>query len=496
MGDQNTKGVSKVQLKNIFIQLLGVMIFSASLVVAEESYHNALNIDAFYNQERFTPPFEGLRYGEDWSYLADYQKAQLPWWERAKYIAPFDEGVLNPLWFSFGGSLRVRADWHDHYFGTTNDDKHLVLTRALLHSSIHYSDWLRFFVEGKTAQASLYNSAKRQPSHMDTLALEQAFIEWKIFERYPEDIDFNLIAGRRAFALGSERLVSELPWSNSMRTWEGLWLKGRLGLKTHWTLFGAQPVVVDKTHNNHSNGSDRFYGFFGEKEWTQNKVKKVELYLFARDQDSASFNGSTGSSFRGTLGGRIVGKIKEVFFDLEAAQQLGTLDGKNVNANMLSLELRKSWDYDFQPTFRVGFDYASGDSKAGGRVETFDQLFAFDHRYLGLIDFVARQNIYAAMAGFIFKPHPTLTAWIDFHSFWRASPFDAAYQSNGGILAAATLDKSREIGQELDAVIVFKPSRHIHARVGYSHFFAGSMLKNDTATRDRDFIYGILEYTW
>jgi len=55
------------------------------------------------------------------------------------------------------------------------------------------------------------------------------------------------------------------------------------------------------------------------------------------------------------------------------------------------------------------FDYASGDSRPGGNVGTFNQLYPTAHSNLGYIDYIGRQNIISPSAGFTMSPARDLT---------------------------------------------------------------------------------------
>ena len=52
----------------------------------------------------------------------------------------------------------------------------------------------------------------------------------------------------------------------------------------------------------------------------------------------------------------------------------------------------------------VGFDWASGDKRTGGNVQTFNHLFPLGHKYLGFQDTIGRRNIYDVSVGFSIEP--------------------------------------------------------------------------------------------
>ncbi len=73
------------------------------------------------------------------------------------------------------------------------------------------------------------------------------------------------------------------------------------------------------------------------------------------------------------------------------------------------------------------FDYASGDSRPGGNVGTFNQLYPTAHSNLGYIDYIGRQNIISPSAGVTMSPARDLTLSLQQYFFWRASDHDALF---------------------------------------------------------------------
>ena len=74
-----------------------------------------------------------------------------------------------------------------------------------------------------------------------------------------------------------------------------------------------------------------------------------------------------------TLGGRLSGNFGETAldYDLEGAYQLGSLGGGDIDAFMIASQLGyKIATLYGAPRPFLGFDYASGDGRAGGNVGT------------------------------------------------------------------------------------------------------------------------------
>ncbi|MFQ5445246.1 MAG: alginate export family protein, partial [Nitrospinales bacterium] len=77
------------------------------------------------------------------------------------------------------------------------------------------------FVEGKSALSEGRDlPGGRRTIDVDTIALQQAFIDFRF--HLPRQTTLTLRPGRQALGFGKERLVSILPWGNTLRAWDGI----------------------------------------------------------------------------------------------------------------------------------------------------------------------------------------------------------------------------------------------------------------------------------
>ncbi|MHC4948245.1 MAG: alginate export family protein [Planctomycetota bacterium] len=463
-----------------------VMVLAAPLVAAGQE-------TAPVEVER--PKFTFLRFNEDWSVLADMpedQKTDL--WDALKYVPLSDDGSV---WASFGGHMRARFEaWDGFAFGApATDDDEFVLWRMLLHADIHFSENLRVFVEGKSAASSDRDlPGGRRPLDVDTLDLEQAFVDI----RFPlADGSLTVRPGRQVFLFGRQRLVSPLPWANTMRRWDGV----SAALKTGaWTVTGfwTQFAPVQKYEFNDPTSSSEFWGVYATAAcpWTGGNA---DLYYLGIDRDGVTFNGTTGDEERHTLGGRLFGKCGESNFDydVEGAYQFGDLGSGDIDAFAFTTEVGwKAADMACVPRFFGRFDYASGDDSAGGDVETFNQLFPLGHAYLGYIDIVGWQNVMAFAGGVTFKPAKKLTAGVTGHWFRRAESSDAFYNAGGGVVRPGAGSSDKDIGAEIDVTLKWAMNRHTAWLFGYSHFFPSDFIDDTGADDDINFFYAQVQYTF
>lgn len=443
------------------------------------------------------PKWNFLRYKEDWSGLKDAPESQLtdPW-DSIKYVPLSDDGSV---WASFGGHMRFRGEtWSDFAFGAPADPSDtFALWRGLLHGDVHFGDNIRAFLEVKSALSTDRDlPGGRRTLDVDSLALQQGFID--LIVPFGDDASLTVRPGRQSFLFGKQRLVSPLPWANTLRAWDGVSAIVKAG---GWNVHGfwTQFAPVQKYDFNEADAQTKFFGVYATGKIPNTKIKLDAYFLGLDKEDAITFNGTTGPEERYTVGGRTWGQIRETAFDydLEGALQFGEVGPGDISAFMVATEIGyKPADWWGSPRFKLGFDYASGDETAGGDVETFNHLFPLGHAYFGYMDFVARQNIIDVSPGVSFKPLDKLTVSVAGHLFWRAENADALYNAGGGVVRAGALGSADEIGSELDILLKYKFNRHLMGVFGYSRFFVGEFIEQSGSSNNMDWIFIQLQYTF
>jgi hypothetical protein len=387
----------------------------------------------------------------------------------------------------FGFDARVRGEtWRGFGLNPTPlGDDEFLLSRFRYQMTVKPSDSLSFHVEGLSAFAldrSLPGG--RTPEEVDELDLQQAYA----------DVAFGFASirpGRQQLSVGGERLVSPSLWSNTPQTFDGV-SATMLVPPFPVTAFWARPVTVEKYGFNESSSNDEIYGL------TLVPVL-AQIYLIGRDRKAAVYNGTMGPEERFTVGGSTgfdfesttkTGKHKtDAGFDLsiEGAYQFGSVGSQEIDAYMISGELGMNVSSDGHHV-RVfgGGGYASGDDGAGGDVQTFSQLFADGHTYLGQMDVVGRQNIVDANVGATYS-YEGFSVTVDGHGFWRADRHDALYNSFGMAVAPGAAGTSLEVGLELDVAVGFDVYDWLRVEGGYGHLFGGNFLRQAGLDEDVDF---------
>ncbi|WP_419811188.1 alginate export family protein [Bacterioplanoides sp.] len=416
------------------------------------------------------PAFSFLRANEDWSryYNNDYKHVKL--------------NSSGDNWVSFGGHVRYRGEfWRNLGFNDDNDDI-FHLARATGHADFHFGEKVRLFTEIKSAGATERDlPGKRRTLDVDTLALQQAFVDYQFT---PEA---RLRLGRQALSFGKQRLVSPLPWGNTLRTWDGVRLDYNSG-GWNTAVFATQFVPVRKFEFNQAEDDIAFNGIYSSG--VLSKATKTDLYwLNLQNTDDQNIH---------TLGGRINHKGSGWDLDVEAAAQTGTDAADNdVSAWMLGSELGFSVTSGALKRYFVGLDYGSGDDDlSDDNNGTFNQLFPLGHAYLGFADHIGRRNVLAGNIGLILKPMAKLTTRVQLHTFYKAEKEDAVYNAGGAALPGTANSEDTHIADELDVVVSYAYTKQVKFSGGVSYLMAGDVIEERDNDDDVIFAYWSANYNF
>jgi len=438
------------------------------------------------------------RFNEDWSALRGVDLGKTgDFWDRLKFIPlTTDESV----WLSFGGQAREREEYFRQFlFGNSQPEQSdaYLLSRFRLSADLHVTQYFRMFAEGKSAFALDRDlQGGRTTAFVDEFDLLNGFADVMI--PFGQQASATLRGGRQELIFGSQRLVGPGDFTQVPRTFDGGTASVRIA---GWTIipFWTEAVpIIHKYRFNESTSDNTLFGIFSTGPLYLLPVN-LDLYWLDADNATATFNGSTGRERRHTLGGRTWSKIGTtgLDFEVEGAAQFGTIGRGDIAASMATAVLGYTVPIaGLSPRVYLEFDYASGDSKPGGDVGTFNQLYPNGHSYLGYIDYIGRQNIISPSAGLAVTPIRDLTLSLQQYVFWRASDRDALYNKAGAVLRPGTTTTARHVGAETDLLANYTFTRHLLGYAGYSHFFTGEFIRKTGPDKDSDFLYAAIQYTF
>jgi len=437
------------------------------------------------------------RFNEDWSVLRGVDLSRTDdVWDRLKFIPLTRDGSV---WLTLGGQARERVEYFRQFlFGASEPEQSdaYLLSRYRLSADLHVTPYFRMFAEGRSALALDRDlEGGRTTAFVDELDLMNGFAD--IVIPLGDQASVTLRGGRQELIFGSQRLVGPGDFTQVPRSFDGA---GAIVRIADWTItpFWAEAVVIDKYKFNEPTSAQQFFGVFGTGPLHLLPVN-LDLYWLSADNAAVTFNGTAGRERRQTLGARTWGHVGQtgLDFEVEGAGQLGTVGRANIAAGMVTAVLGYTVPVPhLSPRIYLEFDYASGDGRPGGNVGTFNQLYPNGHSYLGYIDYIGRQNVISGSGGLALSPIRDLTLSLQQYFFWRASDRDAIYNKSGGVLRPGTGSTARYVGAELDLLANYAITRHILGYAGYSHFFTGEFLRETGPSRDSDFLYAAIQYTF
>ncbi len=412
---------------------------------------------------------------------------------------PIDEGrpisQLNqqtPSWLNLGVAYRFRFEGRAGNGFRPDRGEGYGLNRVLVDVGVKPKSWLQFHFQGQDARAP-----GKEPApglFRDPFDVRQAWVQ-------VGDAEKGLVharIGRQPLLYGKQRLVGPLDWTNTARQFDAA--KLTVGEKDlHLDLFAASVVVIDPGDFNERRDGRNLHGAYATLDGLLDKGSLEVYTLWKTDPLIVDALGRAGDQDLYTSGFRF-DRLLGAGFDMETewARQYGQFAGEDIAAwgayGVLGYT-PPGWRW--SPRFSTEYQYGSGDGDAAdGTRKTFDQLFPTGHLYQGTADRIGWQNVRDVRAGVQLKPHSKLGLTFDYFNYWLANKQDHLYAVNGRISVRAPEGgaRSSHVGQEVDALLAWKPAAHATVGGGLGYFFTGDFLKETTPGRRHVFTYLFLNY--
>jgi len=398
-----------------------------------------------------------------------------------------------PAWLRFSGEFRERfSDYSGGSFkpDSTNDYDE---QRIRLGMQIRPTSWVKFYVELQDARVFGINPAL--PPNQDTTQLFQAYA---LFGAKEGD-GLSLQAGRFQMSYGNNRLIGDSWWTNVSRSFDGVRAAYQLG-RFRIDAFATSVVIMRQGVFDHHLEGNNLYGVYA----TAHDViphASLDVYQFWNLRPSFSVqNLKSGHLDEWTTGFRWVGALPGNFdYRTEMAYQLGTLSVDKIRAWMGHWVMGYSFkEVRFRPRVFVEYDYGSGSNNVkSGYENTFDPIFPSTHDKLGLADQIGWRNIKDLRFGQEFKLARKWVLGTSIHDFWLANAHDALYPTRGSVVASDPKGLSgTHVGEELDAQIIYTPTRQTQVGAGFGHIFTGEFLNKTTKGVDYNYPYVLVEYVF
>lgn len=368
------------------------------------------------------------------------------------------------------GEVRIRGEAERPGSGVRSDAFTLLRTRLGITTRVGGN--ARVMAELQDSRA-FGEEASTTDASANALDLHQAWLElggqWAA-------TNLTLRAGRQEIALGNERLVGAVGWSNTGRSFDGARVDiGRADATDGWRGMAFAATVQERGRRYGTLPADvaseadhLLGGLFA----TDGRVEGLVVHDRAANYRTfADVDRTTGYvRFRTpAVGG--------VHLDLEGAYQIGDqaplgADGtrgpdQNVRAWFAGGRLVRQGSGRV-PTFTVGADWLSGDDDpTDGTYRAFNTLYATNHKWYGFMDLfldpaanTRDRGLVDAILGASLPVTPIATLRADAHGFWTA----ANGPGPGG---------DRWLGWEIDLTMPVKVNATSGFELGYSLFTPG-----------------------
>jgi hypothetical protein len=437
--------------------------------------------------------FSMQRWEEDYGHLRDASGEPRGPFDAIKYI-PLDRD--GDAYLSFGGQARYRYDYFNNYsFGPgVNDENGFHLQRYLAHVDAQLHENARAFVQ---LNAAFVDDREGGPRYgdVDDFDLQQAFVD---FRTSGDANSYSFVrVGRQELTYGAERYVSPDDWRNVRRTFDGV--RGSLSVPNDTVeVFAVRPVEIEQQEFNEGDSSTTFAGVYNALALPTvlpgagTKFESYLFYLSQREDSPPPTFGLDADTY--TVGARLHARPGPFDFDVEGNYQFGNVDGSRLSA--WSVAALAGYTFESTPlTPRVyaGFDAASGSADPDGR---FNQLFPPTYNYLGHLYLFGRPNLVAAHAGVELHLTKSLTLSTAHYTFWRQNTDDALYNLAGGVVRADTGSDAAYVGNEFDVAVYWQIDKYWNAYLGYAHFFSGDFIEETGPSKDVDFLYAAVTFTF
>jgi Alginate export len=412
--------------------------------------------------------YHGLRYNDDFSYLADPARSN-DFWDGVKYVR-IGDGPYGVSYVTFGGELRQRFESYlNPNFGLkAPPSSGYLLSRLTLDADVHLTDYVRAFVQlGEMDRIG--NRGVSSTTDIDHLELLQGFVDFKP----PSPLgDAPVVRiGREELLFGFQRLVAVREGPNVRRTFDGVRFSDRIG-DAQFDLVVVRPVnPTIGVFDDHTNMKQLLTA--GYLTVPVGAAGKIDLYAMDYENTAAKFCGLSGEETRQTFGARLFGAADGFDWNVEAAFQMGRFRNMDIHAGMLAAIVGYTVPgVAWQPRFAIEANYASGDNGRGNSIGTFNAMFP-RLPYFAETSLLVPANLYDIQPVFSVRPRRDVLATFGWDSLWRASANDGLYGS--GLVQYTNTNKvsGMFVGSEIFADIRWQVDQHLQIGGIAAEFLSG-----------------------
>lgn len=434
------------------------------------------------------PPFEPMRFDENYSYLRDSQQP-FSWDDSIKYLPLGADAYL-----SLGGELRERFDvFSSPRFGIggTESDNY-ILQRVLLSADLHVTPRFRLYAElGREDEFGKRTAIMAVDRNQENLQL--GFVDF-----VPDEPGHFLIRlGRQEFILNAtQRFVGLREGPNVRQSFDG----GRVSWEHGpWSVdaFSFRPLLEQPGAFDDRGDPNSLFSGISMSRALGAPTTTLQTYWLSYDHFGAKYGTTVGDERRRMGGVRFAQKAGSWDLDLEGLVQYGTFrysfNETRIRAWGTGLDGGYTWPVRWRPRMGLRLDGASGGNLArDGDVQTFNPLFPkglnFDESML-----TTYANLLSVRPSVTVQPTATVSVQLSEAWRWRADPHDALYLIPFVAVPTPSSDTARYVGQWSILDTFWRPDRYWTFEGEYVHVVGGPVVTH-AGGHDVDFLMLIAQF--
>ena len=445
-------------------------------------------------------PVPRERWSEDWSILRNVAPlrdtappASAGFWQPIKYIPLNDSG---DSYLSFGGEYRLAYEQYDKADAgiSATGRQDAVQHRIALHADWHLNrQWRLFSQLGYASENGRDGGAK---------AVDETDVDiWQLFidRRFTIDEDERVVlrVGRQLIEVANV-FITAGEAHNVRLYYDGVRLAKLIDNQARFEAFAVEYVDYADGSFDMSGTDEYFWGLRGGRQIRETGINLDLLYLGwdLKDRQFEQGGGGRHDELRHTLLlwlNRPLSVSQQWGLDYYLAYQFGNYDDQPGDSDIRAFAAFGELKHAFYPQTStpiagIKTSYFSGDSDPDdNELNTFyDPVFGTP--YFGYARDIMPSNLIQLQPNIGYRFSNQLLVTLSHEFLWRANSDDAYYNSANGIGAAADVSNSRQLGQQTQLAVHYRPTDNIIINAYLARLFAGDVIK-DAGGEDRDYVH-------
>ena len=437
------------------------------------------------------PPFQFLRYAEDYGFLRD-PACRTDFWDPIKFI-PLDR--TGEFYLTLGGDARIRYVYERYLLwgAGPDDDDGAILQRYHLHANLRLGSHVRLYGELKSNHES-----GREPvpfiTDVNKLDLHQAFIDLGL--NLGDDSPLTLRVGRQELRYGSGRLIFPRNGPNDRGTFDAVRLITRPG---DWRvdLFAFRPVEIDEgIFDDNAIESASLWAGYAVGPMPGLPGAAVEPYYIGLDRDGSRFVQGSGHEVRHTVGARLSGRAGAWDYDVETTYQGGTFGRGSIQAWAVATHTGYTFRAaPLRPRIGLRVNAGSGDRDANDPdLQTFNALFPRGGLVGEGFGVLSPANLIHIRPSLDLRVTNRIYGFVGVDFLWRTSRGDGIYGPGGNVVRRPGTSQARYVGTDVDFSFNWEINRYLLLEVSGGYFFAGPFIEESGPGRNMYYVGPTLHY--